>query len=242
MTAVDAGTVAKGESSRDESDMAVFERITRARYTCRAYRPEPVAREDIDRLLLLSQRAANWCNTQAWQVLVTEGEVTRKFSEAIYAHAASNAPMTPDFPFPGGYVGVYDQRRKDVGKALYGALGIPKGDREASRQQMLENFRLFGAPHIAIVTTEAEIGVYGVLDSGLYIQQFLLGATAMGLGTTAQAAIAQYSGFVREHFGIPEHRRILCGISFGWPDHDQPVNQFRTQRAPMEEVVQYRSA
>lgn len=240
MTGVDAGTLALGESARGESDMAVFERITRSRYTCRAYKPEPVARADIDRLLLLSQRAANWCNTQAWQVLVVGGEEARRFSEAIYAHAASGAAPSPDFPFPGPYLGVYDQRRKSVGKALYGALGIEKGDREGSRRQTLENFKLFGAPHMALITTEADLGVYGVLDCGLYIQQFLLGAQAMWLGTTAQAAIAMYSAFVRDYFGIPEHRRILCGISFGWPDHDQPVNQFRTERAPLEEVVEYR--
>jgi len=43
------------------------------------------------------------------------------------------------------------------------------GDREASKRQTLENFRMFGAPHVAIITTERKLGTYGVLDCGLQI-------------------------------------------------------------------------
>jgi hypothetical protein len=40
---------------------------------------------------------------------------------------------------------------------------------------------------------------------------------------------------------LPEDRKILAGISFGYPDVDLPPNSYRTTRAPMDEVVAWRS-
>ena len=49
----------------------------------------------------------------------------------------------------------------------------------------------------------------------------------LGLGAIAQAAIARCSPFVRDFFSIPADRRVLLGISFGYPDRDHPANSFR---------------
>ena len=46
-------------------------------------------------------------------------------------------------------------------------LGVTKGDRAASMKQAFENFRLFGAPHTAIITSGRELGSYGALDTGV---------------------------------------------------------------------------
>lgn len=223
-------------------DFEVISRLIDQRITCRAYKPEPVPRAVIERLLLAAQRAPSWCNVQPWELIITEGEATRKFADALFAHVASgNAQPSADIPFPSAYVGIYDQRRKGVGKQLYEALGIPKGDRDASRRQMLENFRLFGAPHTAIVTVDRNLGTYGAVDAGLYVGYFTLCAQSLGIGTTPQAALAQYGDFVRSYFDIPEDRQLLCGISFGWPEASHPVNNFRTTRADISSVVQFRS-
>ena len=50
----------------------------------------------------------------------------------------------------------------------------------ASAAQTQENFALFGAPHVAILTVDATLGVYGAVDTGLYIGSFLLAAHALG--------------------------------------------------------------
>lgn len=225
-----------------ERDFAVLSRLIDRRVTCRAYKPDPVPRAIIERILEVSQRAPSWCNVQPWELIITEGEATRKFADAIFAHVTSGeATPNSDIPFPAAYVGIYDQRRKGVGKQLYETLGIAKGDREGSRRQTLENFRLFGAPHTAIVTTDRNLGAYGAVDSGLYLGYFTLCAQSLGVATTAQAALAMYGDFVRDYFKIPEDRQILCGISFGWPDDAHPVNNFRTTRADIASVAQFRS-
>lgn len=220
-----------------EADVVALERLMRARHSCRAFLPQPVPRETITRILEIAQRTASWRNGQPWQVVITSGEGTERFREAMYAHAGSGAPDSSDLPRPREYRGVYAVRRKESGLALYRQLGILKGDVEGSERQAMENFRLFGAPHVAIVTTDEALDVYGAVDCGGYVASFMLAAQAFGVGTIAQGSLARYSPFVRAHFGIPDDRLLVCGISFGFPDTAHPVNGYRTSRAAVDEVV-----
>ena len=48
-------------------------------------------------------------------------------------------------------------------------------------------------------------------------------ATALGLGSIAQAALASHPQVIREHFGLPQTQRILCGISFGYADAERLI-------------------
>jgi len=219
-----------------ESDLDVLRRLLGTRHSCRAFLPTEVPRETIEIWLRTSQRAASWCNTQPWRLVVTAGDATRRFREALLKVAARDTPA-PDFPFPEAYRGSSLTRRREVGAQLYESVGIARGDREASARQMRENFRLFGAPHVAILTSERSLGVYGAVDSGVYLGTLLLTAQALGLGCIPQGAVARYSAFIRDHFGLAEDRCVVCAVSFGYPDAVHPVNSFRTARAPIEEVV-----
>jgi nitroreductase len=212
-----------------------------ARFSCRAYLPTPVPRRQIEHILQLAQLTASWANIQPWQVIITEGEGTRRFAEALYDHA-QNDPMGMDFDFPPppGYQGVYDERRKECGIQLYTSLGIQRGDRQAGLLQALENFHLFGAPHAAIITTDRDTGLYGAVDTGGYVANFMLAAQSLGIATIPQASLARYGSFVRSHFNLPQERAIFCGLSFGYADADHPANGFRTFRADPEEVADFR--
>lgn len=229
-----------------QPDVETLARLIAARRSCRGYLDTQVPPDVIETMLQIAQGTASWCNSQPWQAIVTSGAETDRFRDALYAHATSSTwadqktrPEAPDFPFPARYVGVYKERQRETGWALYQSVGIAHGDRAASGIQMLENFRLFGAPHVMIITTEDDLGVYGAIDCGAYVATVMLVAQSLGIATIAQAALAGVSDFVRAHFGIPAERKIVCGISFGYADPDHPANGFRTSRAPLEQVVQY---
>ena len=166
-----------------------------------------------------AQRTASWCNSQPWQVVIASGEAKEKFRQAIYA-AAIRRVDEGDFPFPREYRGVYLQRRRESGFQLYNTLNIPRGDKAAYAKQALENFNFFGAPHVAIIHTDEALGVYGAIDCGAYVSNFMLAAQALGLGTIPQAALAHQSGLIRRHFEIGDDRRVVCGISFGFADRE----------------------
>ncbi|NDK90935.1 nitroreductase [Gordonia desulfuricans] len=217
----------------------VLDQLLAQRWSCRSYRPDPVPREVVEQLLTMAQRTASWCNTQPWQTIVLSGAATDRFREALSAHVATGAEGAFDFEAPGQYQGVYRDRRRESGWQLYDAVGIEKGDRAASTAQMLQNFRFFDAPHVAIVTTDAQHATYGAVDGGLYVSTFLLAAQSLGLGTVPQAAVAGYSPFVREYLGIGEDRKILVTIPFGYPDAEHPINGYRTDRADLSEVATF---
>jgi len=223
----------------DTTAIDTLEALLAARFSCRAYRPEPVPRETIERILKAAQKTASWCNSQPWQVTITSGEATARFRDVLYPVAAAGTAATGDFPFPREYRGVYLDRRRESGFQLYNTLGIARGDKAAYAKQAMENFNFFGAPHVAIITTDEALGVYGAVDCGGYVTSFMLAAQALGIATVPQAALAFHAAVVRKHFGLGEDRRVVCGISFGFADVDARVNSYRTSRAALPDVATF---
>jgi nitroreductase len=207
------------------------------RSSCRGFRPDPVPRPVVERILGLAQRTASWTNSQPWQVELLGGAALERFRSALHAHAASGAAPTPDIPFPREYRGVYRERRRETGFGLYATLGIARDDLAARKRQALENFRMFGAPHLALVTSDEALGPYGLVDCGGYVATFMLTAEALGVASIAQAAIAGHAGFVRAHLSLPADRLLVCGIAFGFAEPDHPANGFRTGRAGLSETI-----
>ena len=148
-------------------------------------------------------------------------------------------PRGQRFAFPSAYLGVYLDRRRESGFQLYNTLGIARGDKRAYAAQALENYNFFGAPHVAIIHTTEPLGIYGAIDCGAYVSNFMLAAQALGVATIPQAALARHSGLIRKHFALPDDRRVVCGISFGFGDHDSRVNSYRTSRAAIADTVTF---
>ena len=216
-----------------------LEQAITTRYSARKITKRPAPRETMENILDLARHTASWCNTQPWLLVVTSGEATERFREVLWTHAAAGNPPEPDFPFPPQYAGVYQERRKVCGVQLYEAIGVTREDKLGAMKQMLENFRFFGAPHVALLTTEETLGFYGGVDCGLFINSFMLAARSLGVDCVAQAALASYPGFIRNYFGLPENRKLVCGISFGYAEAEHPINKYRTARVAMNEMVRW---
>ena len=224
---------------KQQNRIGVLEELLNERYSVRAFLPKPVPRETIEHILKVAQRTASWCNSQPWQVVIASGEARERFRKLIYSEAASGTPENSDYPFPREYLGVYLERRRESGFQLYNTLGIQRGDKMAYAKQALENYNFFGAPHVAIIHTTEPLGVYGAVDCGAFVSNFMLAAQALGLGSIAQAALARHSGLIRRHFNLGEDRRVVCGISFGYADHARKVNGYRTSRAALADVATF---
>jgi nitroreductase len=229
---------AAGPHGIDER-IGVVEQLLGERFSCRAFRPDTVPRPIIERILKAAQKTASWCNSQPWRLEITSKEATGKFRDVMYNAASSGKANTGDFPFPREYRGVYLERRRESGFQLYNSLGIPRGDKAGYAKQALENFNFFGAPHVAIVHTDEALGVYGAIDCGGYLTSFMLAAQALGVATIPQAALAFHSDVVRRHFGLGDDRRVVCGISFGFPDRQHKANSYRTTRADISDTVTF---
>lgn len=210
-----------------------------SRHSCRAFLPQPVPRTVLDRVLKTAQRSASWSNTQPWQVHISSGAATERLREALLAALAAGDPGGSDMPFPASFEGEYLARRRACGLGLYQAVGVERGDKAAYARQHDENYRFFGAPHVAVLSTPVSLGVYGAVDVGGYVQVLLLALQAHGVASIAQAALATHCALVKSQLGIGEDRTMVCALSFGYADLAHPANSFRTSRAPLNEVVSW---
>lgn len=226
-------------SSATQTPMAQSLRaLLDTRFSCRSYLPQQVETETLLQILSTAQRTPSWCNSQPWKIIITQPKATNRLRDALRtAKPLEDAAweITP----PTEYHGVYCDRRRACGWQLYESVGIEAGDRQASARQAAENFRFFGAPHLAVITTDRALGSYGVLDCGSYINNFMLAAAGLGVASVAQAALASMAHVLREHLPIEQDRLVVCGISFGYADLSHPANGFRTTRATLDDVITF---
>lgn len=216
-----------------------FDDLLRSRHSCRGFTAQEVPRALTERILSTAQRTASWCNAQPWQIFIVSGAALDGLRGELLQASLDKKPAGSDIAWPSEYVGVYQSRRRECGWALYEAAGVAKGDREASATQARENFRLFGAPHLAIVCSTRALGTYGVMDCGAWIQNFMLAAASHDVASVAQAALATWPDILRKHLPIPDDLQVVAGVSFGYEDTEHRANGFRTTRATLEEAITF---
>ena len=217
--------------------MHVFDALEK-RHSVRGFQQREVPRAVLERIFSAAQRAPSWCNIQPWRVVVTSGERTQLFAQTLTA-AALEGRISADFPWPGAYPEPYGRHRKECGVALYSAMGVARDDLEGRKNAWLRNFSAFGAPHIAMVGVDKRMMPYAAIDMGCWLQSVLLSATAEGVATCAQAALATQADAVRPLLQWDENVGVLFGIAIGYEDESAAVNGAGTTRSPLTDNVRF---
>jgi nitroreductase len=206
------------------------------RKSIRAYKPDSVSLDILKRILEEAVRAPSWANTQPWEFAIAAGEPLEEIRRG-FIEKGSTSPA-PDVARPPAFPDRYAARIRVLDRQ--NRLVTPK-DWESRRVQ---NFRHYGAPAVIYLLTGREfyyqargVNVWALYDCGAVVQNIALLATAYGLGTIIQAQAAAYPDVLRKVLGIPDSKIILLGIAIGHPDWDDAVNQFRTEREPLEAIA-----
>jgi len=205
------------------------------RSSIRAFAPDPVEEAVLARVVANALPSPSWANTQPYRLAVASGAACDRLRDDMLAAARGEMPA-PEHDLLFAYPPELQMRRRAAGFGLYAALGIAREDRDRREAQYRENFAFFGAPAVAFLFAHEALGVYGVLDAGIFLQSYLLAAYAEGLGTCAQASLASYPGVVRRHFAVPPGHRLLCGVSIGWPA-EHPANAFKPGRMQPSDLL-----
>lgn len=225
-----------------DSTAAVDAAIT-SRRSVRAFLPDPVPRETIERILEVAARAPSGTNTQPWQVVVLTGEAKSALTQKIvaaYDDPAQRATHTDEYAYyPTEWRSPYIDRRRKVGWDLYGLLGIGKADKAAMHAQHGRNYAFFDAPVGLIFTIDRVLQQGSWLDYGMFLQSVMVAARGRGLDTCPQQAFAQYHRIIEEQLQLPPERMVVCGMSLGWADPAARVNTLHTERAPVAEFARF---
>jgi len=213
-----------------------------SRRSLRAFRPDPVPRETVERILALASRAPSGTNIQPWMVTVVAGADRERLVKAMHAefmqHGEEGWKREYEY-YPTKWRDPYLARRRKIGWDLYGLLGIGKGEREKTRRQHARNFLFFDAPVGLVVTLERDLPVGAWLDTGMFLQNVMLAARAFGLDTCPQAAIGSAHTVLRRELQIPQEQVVVCGMSLGYARADAIENTLVTGREPVAKFTRF---
>lgn len=227
----------------DPTQAAAFQAVKEAitsRKSTRAFLPIPVDPALIDELLQIATTAPSGSNIQPWQVHVITGAARDRLSAALLAAHRAEEPASREYQYyPVNWRSPYIDRRRATGWGLYGVLGIQKGDREAMARQHGRNYEFFDAPVVLAFTIDRDLELGSWLDYGMFLQNIMVAARACGLHTCPQAALANYAHIVKEHLSIGDDKIVVCGMSIGYEDPNDPVNTFQPARMRLQEFVTY---
>lgn len=218
-----------------------FEQLLSNRRSVRAYTSAPVRRATVERICAAARQAPSGANLQPGTFHVLSGATLSALTAELAQAAAENRPADSEYSyFPSPMPAELKNRQRKAGYALYASLGIGRRDLAGRRQQFARNYAFFGAPVGVVATIDRRMGKGCFMDLGMAIMSFLLAAESHGLGATGIGALANYGRLVHRHLELPKQELVVCGIALGHPDRQAAVNQFRTERQPLDAFTTFR--
>ena len=209
------------------------------RRSIRGFTPQPVADAVLDAILQEARQAPSGANLQPgyfWQVCGDlRGQLTYRLQQAYEAGAQEEEDYGY---FPNPLPMSLRKRQVSAAQALYGALGVERGDAAGRARQFGRNFRFFDAPVALIITIDSGFGPGGYMDLGMAIYGLMLAAQSRGLATCGIGAIASFPNLTREVLQLPATQTVVCGMALGYEDAAAPINQTRTERAALKDYFQ----
>jgi nitroreductase len=222
---------------------ATVEYALLSRHSCRAFRPDPVPRAVVERLLALAARSASNSNCQPWQVHVLTGAAKRALTADLLCAHDEGRRAAGEFAYQPGadqWCEPFRSRRRRFGEGLYGdALGIAPDDTAGRRGHHRRNYDFFGAP-VGMILTVSRLPRQGALvDAGLFLQALMLAARGAGLHTCAQASFIDFHPVLRRHVRVPGDHVIVCGVALGYADEEHRLSTLRTTREPVSSFTAF---
>ena len=217
--------------------MDVIEAINR-RISVRAFKPDPVPRDVLERIMAAALRAPSWENTQPWEFAVLGGKAMEMVKDAIMARMTSGEKPNLDLAWP-RFGSPYLDRAKAEGRRLFEELGISREDGGAKSRWWLAMARFFDAPNGVILYMDRSLGEWSLVDVGLALENLMVAACQYGVGTCALSAVVVYPDLLRSLLDIPESKRIIVGVALGYADLSSPAARFRADREPLESLVRW---
>lgn len=211
----------------------------KGRKSIRGFRPEPVPRALLQEVFDLARWSPSYKNSQPWEVLVVSGERKEALSREMLRLLEAGAPNSPDLAAPEGWPPAEEAKINQLYQSRQEATGIDLRDPKVVRKARKANFAFYGAPHVIYLFQDKSLSQWSLFDLGLFAQSLMLAAHAKGLGTVPQAFVTDYAREIKEFLGIPASKRLVLGLSLGYPDPDSSLNQLRTDRVPVEDFVRW---
>ncbi len=209
------------------------------RHSVRGFKPTPVSQETVRNVLQIAGGSPSYTNSQPWEVAVVMGPKRDALSKILYDLAAGGTPSRADEPAPKSWPEVIGHRSRQHGARRFEALGVGRDDVKRREELRLLNFKFFDAPCALFFFMDASLGPWSTLDMGIFIHGVTLAAHGLGLGTCLQASLGNYPDAVRGFLDIPADKKLVVGMSLGYPDPEALLNTYRSTRAEVDAFTRW---
>ncbi len=211
----------------------------RSRISIRRFKPEPVPKDILINVIETAMRSPSYKNSQPWEIAIVSGAKKEALTELLLNLLEKGVVPEPDLPEPKSWPNEIERRIKDHLIKRSSFLGIDITSPDAQKKAKRANFRFYGAPHGLFLYQDKNLTEWSILDIGMFAQTLMLAAHAHGLGTVPQAFLTDYASEVKRFLGIPESKKLILGISIGYPDLEDRANSYRSDRVRIEEILKW---
>ncbi len=161
-----------------------------ARRSIRRFKTTPVEDEKVELVLEAARRAPSWANTQCWRFVVVRGAEMR------------NRLADTAFGVGGGHPNMATEAMRVAPVAIVACAELGKA----------------GCSHKEPREPVTDKGDWFMFDTALAMQNMVLAATALGLGTVYIGAFDSVAA--EKVLGVPEGYHVVSMTPLGYPDED----------------------
>ena len=212
----------------------------KTRQSIRAFKPNPINRDVMEKILEAVSNSPSFSNTQPWEVVVVSGKKKDELSRKLLELVRAKAPTSPDLPRPKGWPKVLEERSREHGARRLSTLGVARDDEEGREKLSLMNYEFYGAPCAVFLFIDGSLGEWSIFDMGLFTQNLILAAHALGVGSCLQASVTNYAPEIKQLLGIPESKKLVICISMGYPDEKAKLNAYRSIKQNPDAFTKWR--
>ena len=211
----------------------------KTRYSVRGFKPDPVPKDVLEKILEAVSNTPSYTNTQPWEVVVVNGKKKDELSKVIFDLAKAKAPTNPDLPMPKDWPEGHKARSGEHGARRLATLGVARDDEEGRENLRLMNFEFYGAPCAIFLFIDGMLGEWSVFDAGLFAQNLILAAHGLGVESVLQASVTNYAPEIKKFLGVPESKKLVIGISMGYVDEGAKLNTYRSIKQKAAEFTKW---
>jgi nitroreductase len=210
-----------------------------ARRSIRAFKNTPIPEEILNKILKAASNSPSYTNTQPWEVAVVCGEKRDELRKILFDLASKKAETHPDIPVPKSWPQEHEARSRDHGARRLAALGMERDDETEREKLRLMNFEFYGGPCAMLLFMEGSLNEWSIFDMGLFAQNLILAAHSFGVESCLQASVTNYAPEIKKFLGVPESKKLIIGVSLGYPDNEAKLNTYRAIKQKPEEFVKW---
>ena len=217
-----------------------IKQLIESRYSVRSFLDKDVDFKKVKSILDTANSAPSGGNIQPWKVYV----LGKNSKNELVTQALNNydTGVQEDIEYeiyPKPLAEEYKKRRSQCAADMYDALSIARDDIDTRLKQVRENFKFFGAPIGMIVTIDKSFAQNGWGHVGMFLQNLWLTAINEGLGVCLQESWSIYPKTVKKVIYCPDNEIIWCGIAMGYPNNEDPINNYRTSRDSIDTFASF---